>query len=145
MEVVFELGSYSVRYEFFQGDLYFYKLVKFVKDFDNKFFEVFDIDKKGYNVAEIDFVKVVLSNMIGSIGYFYGFLFVKLKYNKELIYYWFVFLYLVVFFRFFFSRGFFWDEGFYNFLISQWDFEILKDIIVYWLDLFNIEGWIFRE
>lgn len=56
--------------------------------------------------------------MIGSIGYFYGFLFVKLKYNKELIYYWFVFLYLVVFFRFFFLRGFFWDEGFYNFLIS---------------------------
>lgn len=67
---------------------------------------------------EIDFVKVVLSNMIGSVGYFYGFLFVKLKYNKELIYYWFVFLYLVVFFRFFFFRGFFWDEGFYNFLIS---------------------------
>lgn len=145
MEVVFESGSHYDRHDSLQGDLFSHKLEKYSKGFDDKFSRIFDIEKKGYNAAEIDFAKAALSNMIGSIGYFYGSSVVKSKYNKEPIYYWPAPLYTGVPSRSFFPRGFLWDEGFHNLLISQWDPEISKDIIAHWLDLLNAEGWIPRE
>ena len=42
----------------------------------------------------------------------------------------------------FIPRGFLWDEGFDNLIISQCDREISFDIMVHWFDLMNIEGWI---
>lgn len=38
-----------------------------------------------------------------------------------------------------------WDEGFHGFLIAAWDFDVELDIISYWFDLMNVEGWIPRE
>ena len=146
MEVVFESGSYVERPNTLSEEIFTKELKKYSDNFNQKFTSVFNLNKTGeYSSKEIDFAKAAMSNMVGGIGYFYGSSLVQSKYNKEPVEYWPAPLYTAVPSRSFFPRGFLWDEGFHNLLISQWDPEISEDIISHWLDLLNTEGWIPRE
>ncbi|XP_071090232.1 mannosyl-oligosaccharide glucosidase-like [Haliotis cracherodii] len=145
MEVVFESGSVTNRRDTLAGNVFENALQNHVSTFNERFLKTFPLKERGYSVNEINFAKAALSNMVGSIGYFYGSSLVQSIYNEEPVEYWQTPLYTGVPSRPFFPRGFLWDEGFHNLLISQWDPSISKDIIAHWLDTMNVEGWIPRE
>lgn len=146
VEVVFESGSFMDRPNQLTGEVYQKEINKHLKAFDDKFERVFGLEAKGFDVDHISSAKAALSNMLGGIGYFYGSSLVKSRYVKdEPLPYWEAPLFTAVPSRSFFPRGFLWDEGFHNLLISHWDMEISMEIIGHWLDLMNTEGWIPRE
>lgn len=146
MEMVFESSSFIDRPNTLSGDIYQQVLTERLKSFDDRFENTFHLEKKGFTKGQIGYAKGALSNMLGGIGYFYGSSLVKSDYVKEgALTYWEAPLYTGVPSRSFFPRGFLWDEGFHNILISKWDQEISVDIIGHWLDLMNVEGWIPRE
>lgn len=145
LEVVYESSSFHTRGKMLRGEVYDSLLQKQRKDFHSKFENKFHLNEKGFSVEEQEFAKAALSNLIGGIGYFYGSSKVQSIHNQEPVPYWNAPLYTAVPSRSFFPRGFLWDEGFHNLLISQWDREITLDIMGHWFDLMNVEGWIPRE
>ncbi|XP_012288943.1 mannosyl-oligosaccharide glucosidase GCS1 [Orussus abietinus] len=145
IEVSFESGSVINRPEKLTGENYDAALEKQRSTFDEKFENIFKLRSKGYKEDEIAFAKMAFSNLIGSIGYFYGSSQVQSSYTKGPVPYWKAPLYTAVPSRSFFPRGFLWDEGFHGLLISAWDLDIEFDIISHWFDLMNVEGWIPRE
>jgi len=145
LDVVFESGSAAGRPGSLVGDRYTALLAEKEQQFDLRFEQTFQLASKGYNQSAVQFAQSALSNMVGGIGYFYGSSIVKSKHNSMPVPYWEAPLYTAVPSRSFFPRGFLWDEGFHNLLISRWDREISADILAHWLDLLNTEGWIPRE
>lgn len=127
------------------GEDYTAILSKKRKEFREKFSETFQLKKKGYEEEDINVAEATLSNMLGSIGYFYGSSKVQSVHTNGPVPYWKAPLLTAVPSRSFFPRGFLWDEGFHGLLISAWDIDIELDIISHWFDLINIEGWIPRE
>ena len=122
------------------------KLLKTYKeDFDKKFEDKFNLKSKGFDEEHISFAKSTFSNLIGGIGYFYGKSIVTSSEVEESMYYWSAALYSAVPSRAFFPRGFLWDEGFHQLLISKWDTTISMEVIGHWLNLMNADGWIPRE
>lgn len=144
-EISFESGSFIDRREKLTGERYEKALREKRKLFNEKFENIFKLGSKGYKPDEVDFAKMAFSNMLGSIGYFYGSAQVQSSYTKEPVPYWKAALYTAVPSRSFFPRGFLWDEGFHGLLISAWNLDIEVDIISHWFDLMNVEGWIPRE
>ncbi|KAH8395183.1 hypothetical protein KR222_000519 [Zaprionus bogoriensis] len=116
-----------------------------MEEFEKRFEDTFHLGAKGYGAEEISFARNALSNMMGSIGYFFGASRVQSVHTKNPVPYWKAPLYTAVPSRSFFPRGFLWDEGFHGLLISAWDVDIELDIICHWFDLLNVEGWIPRE
>lgn len=145
MDVVFESESNDERENELAGGELTSLVQEYSDDFNKQFEEKFGLTGKGYSATEVAFAKATMSNMIGGIGYFYGRSIVKSKYNSEPVAYWEAPLYTAVPSRSFFPRGFLWDEGFHNLLISKWDPYISIDIIGHWMDLMNSNGWIPRE
>ncbi|KAA0202272.1 hypothetical protein HAZT_HAZT002463 [Hyalella azteca] len=145
IEVVFESDSFSQRPNMLMGDVFSRDLKKYSEEFDAQFDHKFPLKEKGFTEDEIAFAKAAMSNMIGGIGYFYGASRVQGRTNNEPVPYWKAPLYTGVPSRSFFPRGFLWDEGFHNLLISKWDKEISLDIVAHWMDLMNWDGWIPRE
>lgn len=87
--------------------------------------------------------KAGLSNMLGGIGYFYGSSLISL--SDQTVPNFEAALFSAVPSRSFFPRGFLWDEGFHQLLISKWDPAMSRDMLAHWLDLMNKHGWIARE
>lgn len=145
LEVVYESQSVRKRSDVMRGDVYDTLLQQHRAVFDRNFEAKFHLAEKGFSENDIFFGKAALSNLIGGIGYFYGSSRVQSVHNTEPVPYWNAPLYTAVPSRSFFPRGFLWDEGFHNLIISQWDRDISLDIITHWFDLMNIEGWIPRE
>ncbi|XP_011502185.1 PREDICTED: mannosyl-oligosaccharide glucosidase GCS1 [Ceratosolen solmsi marchali] len=145
LEVIFEHHNLENQNKKLTGENYNKNLNKYEKLFDVKFEEIFNLNSKGYTQDEINFAKLAFSNMIGSIGYFYGSSQVQSILNGAPISYWKAPLYSAVPSRSFFPRGFLWDEGFHGLLLSNWNLDIEMDIISHWFDLMNINGWIPRE
>jgi mannosyl-oligosaccharide glucosidase len=86
--------------------------------------------------------KEALSNILGGIGYYFGR--IKESDNKddsqnEKG------LFTASPCRSYFARGFLWDEGFHQLIISKWDIELSLDMVNTWLDTMDKEGWIPRE
>lgn len=125
-------------------------------NFNLKFNSIYQIN---YNDVKIDnnnlkeMGKQALSNVLGGIGYFWGSIKINLptsekgetqisgfKYAVEA-----KGLFTGTPSRSFFARGFLWDEGFHNILISQWDIDLSMDIIDSWLSTMSATGWMARE
>lgn len=145
MEVAFESGSVSDRKEPLLGEAFRREFSKRRLAFETHFETVFSLAERGFNATQVSFARATLSNMVGGIGYFYGSSLIRSHHASEPIDYWQAGLYTAVPSRSFFPRGFLWDEGFHQLLISRWDEKMSRDIIGHWLDLINIEGWIPRE
>ena len=146
MEVWFESDSVEERSEHLSGVLYQETMNSYIGQFEAKFEKLFKLKEKGLSNDHIGFARALLSNMLGSVGYFYGTSLVRSKHGgEEPLEYWPAPLYTGVPSRSFFPRGFLWDEGFHNILISKWDQQMSMEIIGHWLDLMNTEGWIPRE
>ena len=145
MEVIFESRSHTRRKVPLSGEVFTQQLNQHKDNFNQTFEKKFGLKKQGYKKKEIDFGKAALSNMLGGIGYFYGNSIVRSRHTAEPVKYWEAPLLTAVPSRSFFPRGFLWDEGFHNLLISKWDPALSKEVIGHWLDLMNKEGWIPRE
>lgn len=114
------------------------KQVQFTGRFDRQFsFEQFSEEQR-------QLAMFALSNMIGSLGYFYGDSYHKYGNNQPVVKEPYA-LFTGVPARSFFPRGFLWDEGFHLLLTQRWDKDISKDIIQHWLRTMSAEGWIPRE
>lgn len=145
LDIVFESDSNVDREVSLVGTEYTKSLSQWVDTFDIRFEKTFLLSHKGFNSSAVKFAQSALSNMVGGIGYFHGSSLVKSKFNTMPVPYWEAPLYTGVPSRSFFPRGFLWDEGFHNLLISRWDRDISADILAHWVDLMNTEGWIPRE
>lgn len=144
-DIVFESLSFHQRQECLTDNIFTRALEGYSHSFDKRFSSIFQLETKGFNTKSIDFAKAALSNLLGEISYFYGSSRVKSAFNNKTVDYFSAPLYTSIPSRSLFPRGFLWNAGFDNLLISLWDSTISEEIIAYWLDLLNIEGWLPRE
>ncbi|XP_051983087.1 LOW QUALITY PROTEIN: mannosyl-oligosaccharide glucosidase-like [Xyrauchen texanus] len=145
IEVLFESGSFHERPNQLVGSVLTDELEKRKVAFDDKFEGTFGLQAKGFTPSQVKFAKAALSNMLGGVGYFFGQSVVQSAYNEHPVLYPEGPLFTAVPSRSFFPRGFLWDEGFHQLLLSKWDPQLTQEVIAHWLDLINIEGWIPRE
>lgn len=109
-------------------------------EFNQRFAKAFPHLVTSYPAEQVDMAKAALSNCLGSIGYFYGSVILDdgtLSSPGSLI--------TGVPSRSFFPRGFFWDEGFHQLLISKFAPDVAKRVLSSWMSRFESSGWVARE
>jgi len=127
------------EYENMSGDVYAHVMKSRVSKFDSDFEETFTKDKE-----LIPFARYAFSALIGGMGYFTGSSLVKedggvAKPGPPGA------LFSAVPCRPFFPRGFMWDEGFHQLLVSSWKPALTRDVLSHWFELMRPNGWIPRE
>jgi len=97
-----------------------------------------------WNEARTQTAKYALGNMLGSVAYMYG---DRLVYkNGKVVSSEPTSLFTGIPDRPDHGRGFMWDEGFHQHLISVWDMKLTQEIINSWFNTTDQEtGWICRE
>uniref|UniRef100_A0A5S6QN71 Mannosyl-oligosaccharide glucosidase n=1 Tax=Trichuris muris TaxID=70415 RepID=A0A5S6QN71_TRIMR len=145
IEIAFESLINGAKGELLKGELFDSKLAESRAEFERKFEATFQLKEKQYAEVFSDVGKHALSNMLGSISYFHGDAVVQSVYNSAPVLYSPLELFSTIPSRPFFPRGFLWDEGYHQLLLRRWDTGLSLEIIGYWLDLMNVEGWIPRE
>ncbi|KAF8936813.1 Processing alpha glucosidase I [Haplosporangium gracile] len=131
--------------------------------FDERFEDTFHLKQRGYSDSMVNFAKATMSNLVGGIGYFHGSSIVdesptyedgqndhlegpvarrpspdpQMTAPAS--------LFSAVPSRSFFPRGFYWDEGFHQTLLGQWDNDLSLEVIKSWYDRQDSNGWIQRE
>ncbi|KAF8370653.1 mogs-1 [Pristionchus pacificus] len=118
-------------------------LTKRVEQFEQRFERAFALAEKNYSPSESAMARVALSNMLGSIGVWHGSN--KVKQFGGIVPYGPHTLLSAVPSRPFFPRGFLWDEGFHQLLISRFDPVLSLECVTSWLNTMNVNGWIPRE
>ena len=96
-----------------------------IEDFNIRFDKTFHLlEAQGLDKSVIPCAQKALSNMVGSIGYWYGESLIfqgqgnaPMEVEPQS-------LFSGCPARSFFPRGFLWDEGFHQILISEWDLDI---------------------
>ncbi|KAJ2161219.1 Processing alpha glucosidase I [Coemansia sp. RSA 552] len=124
------------------------------EEFDSRFEAAFGLGEKGFSDEEIGMAQRALSSLVGGIGYFYGSGLVSTSPMPEYDegqaesdpqltepYS----LFAIAPSRPFFPRGFLWDEGFQQLLLSQWDADMSLDIVRSWYGTMDENGWMARE
>lgn len=147
----------TLMYFFSLGENLSSGLILKENEFDSRFENTFHLKQKGFSNGEVEFAQYLLSNMLGGIGYFHGSSVIDRSHppmqDEE------SFkgepirpelsppqtLFTATPSRPFFPRGFYWDEGFHQLLIGEWDNDLSLDIIKHWTDLIDENGWVARE
>ncbi|KAI1278068.1 Mannosyl-oligosaccharide glucosidase [Halotydeus destructor] len=145
VSIKFSKGSEHPEKQDESSKLFDKKLDRLVDQFDTLFENTFNLFRKGFKTRQVEFAKMATSNMIGSVGYFFGKSKVQSKWTPEPVEYGPMQLLTAVPSRSFFPRGFLWDEGFHNLLITRIKPDLSLQIMRSWLGLMNSEGWIPRE
>ena len=104
----------------------------------------FNLNEK-HNESLQQMSKEALSNLLGGIGYFHGSIKQKQKNNSNENIQQEKGLFTATPCRSYFARGFLWDEGFHQIIISKWDLELSLEMVNTWLDTMDNQGWIPRE
>ncbi|CAN0531665.1 unnamed protein product, partial [Ectocarpus sp. 8 AP-2014] len=129
------------------------------RSFSEQFRERFSLEDKGFEERDVAAAKAALSNMLGGMGYFTGRSEVRgagrdggneVSFETS--------LFTAVPSRSFFPRGFLWDEGFHQLLVSAWDRTTSVDVLGHWLSVMHVHdtagevagmgcsgGWLPRE
>ena len=82
MEVAFESASVLDRTQPLLGPVYDNELHTHRTNFETRFDKTFLLRTRGFQSDQIEFARSTLSNMIGSIGYFYGSSFVRSEHTR---------------------------------------------------------------
>ncbi|ORX53928.1 glycoside hydrolase [Hesseltinella vesiculosa] len=127
------------------------------KDFDARFDATFGLKEKGFSQEQVQFGQSLLSNLVGGLGYFHGASVVdrshppmqdeesfagepiraQLTSPQS--------LFTATPSRSFFPRGFYWDEGFHQMLLGNWDNDLSLNVIKSWVNAIDENGWVARE
>ena len=128
------------------------------EEFNNKFNQIFSLtnieqikndkniilnEKSNESLQQMS--KEALSNILGGIGYFHGSIKQKQNNNEKSTIIKEKGLFTATPCRSYFARGFLWDEGFHQIIISKWDLELSLEMVNSWFDTMDNQGWIPRE